>query len=211
MQFEYQGRSLWYGTPDAPAPEEAVQAGAEIAITIGVSPVDASNNIELLYRIDHGPTAMVAAKWLQNDPSGKAQYFRARLPAFRTGDIVEYLPICRCAGRQVPSPDQARQFASSIRVTDAQAKSPQGLRLRASDSGDEVARLHEVLGSDMPIATHPLSKHEARNASGGNTIMVTPLQPQQPPNEPPNEPPESLPTSLPKSLPKSLPMSPRPR
>jgi hypothetical protein len=145
MHFEHEGRSLWYGTPDALAPEESVQAGTEIAITIGVSPVDASNYVELLYRVNHGPTEVVAARWLQNDPSGKAQYFRARLPAFRAGDTVEYIPICRCAGRQVPSPDQARQFASSIRVTDAQAKSLQGLRLRASDSGDEVARLHERL------------------------------------------------------------------
>ena len=199
MHFEHEGRSLWYGTPDAPAPEEAVQAGADIAITIGVSPVDASNNIKLLYRIDQGPTEMVAAKWLQNDPSGKAQYFRARLPALRAGDIVEYLPICHCAGRQVPSPDQARQFASSIRVTDAQAKSPQGLRLSASDSGDEGARLHEVLGSDMPIATPPLSQHAARKATLGAVLapavanaptvdpglgrMVTPLPFQPPPDE----------------------------
>ena len=174
MHFEHEGRSLWYGTPDAPAPEEAVQAGADIAITIGVSPVDASNNIKLLYRIDQGPTEMVAAKWLQNDPSGKAQYFRARLPALRAGDTVEYLPICRCAGRQVPSPDQARQFASSIRVTDAQAKSPQGLRLSASDSGDAGARLHEVLGSDMPIATHLLSQHEARKATLGAVLATSP-------------------------------------
>jgi hypothetical protein len=118
MRFEHEGRSLWYGTPDAPAPEESVQAGAEIAITIGVSPVDASNKVELLYRINQDPTAIVAAKWLQNDPSGRAQYFRARLPALRAGDIVEYIPVCHCAGRQLPSPDQARRFASSIRVTD---------------------------------------------------------------------------------------------
>lgn len=85
MQFECQGRSLWYGTPDAPAPDESVQAGGEIAVTIGVSQVDASNNVALLYRIDQGPTEMVPAKWLQNDPSGNAQYFRACLPALRPG------------------------------------------------------------------------------------------------------------------------------
>ncbi|MGH9958284.1 MAG: peptidoglycan-binding domain-containing protein, partial [Pyrinomonadaceae bacterium] len=151
MHFEHEGRSLWYGTPDALAPEEAFQAGTEIAITIGVSPVDASNYVELLYRVNQGPTEGVAAKWVQNDPSGKAQYFRARLPAFRAGDIVEYIPICSCAGRQVPSPDQARQFASSIRVTEAEAKSAPGLAkreiplLRIGDSGDEVARLHKRL------------------------------------------------------------------
>ena len=149
MHFEHEDRSLWYGTPDALAPEGAVQAGTEIAITVGVSPVDASNYVELLYRVNQGPTEMVAARWMQNDPSGKAQYFRARLPAFRAGDTVEYIPICSWAGRQVPSPDQARQFASSIRVTDAQAKSPQDLKPTASDSGD----LHQATGCDArPIA-----------------------------------------------------------
>lgn len=151
MRFEYEGMSLWYETPDAPAPEGAVQAGTEITITVGVSPVDASNYVELLYRVNQGSIEMVAARWLQNDLSGKAQYFRARLPAFRAGDTVEYIPICSCAGRQVPYPDQARQFASSIRVTDVQAKSPRGLR--ASDSGDEVARLHERLELHPALST----------------------------------------------------------
>ncbi len=116
MHFEHEGRSLWYGTSDAPGSEGAVQAGTEITITVGVNPVDASNKVELLYRVNQGPMETVAARWLRNDPSGKAQYFRAHLPAFRAGDIVEYIPICRCAGRQVPSPYQARQFASSIRI-----------------------------------------------------------------------------------------------
>jgi peptidoglycan hydrolase-like protein with peptidoglycan-binding domain len=178
MHFEYQGRSLWYGTPDAPAPRESVQAGTEIAVTIGVSPVDASNNVELLYRIDQGPTEMVAAKWVQNDPSGKAQYFRARLPAFRAGDTVEYIPICSCAGRQVPSPDKARQFASSIRITEAQAESPRGLRLRASDSGGEVARLHErrelhgveVSPEERFVGPSTSSPPGTRPATGGHVI-----------------------------------------
>ena len=87
---------------------------------------------------------MAAAKWVQNDPSGKAQYFRARLPALRTGDTVEYIPICSCAGRQVPSPDQVKQFASFIRVTDAQRRSAQGLRTSGSDSGD----LHQATDWD---------------------------------------------------------------
>jgi hypothetical protein len=128
--------------------------------------------VEVHYRVNGGLTAIAAADPVRH--TRKAQYFRARLPALRAGDIVEYLPICRCAGRQVPSPDQARQFASSFRVTDAQAKSPQGLRLSASDAGDAGARRHEVLGSDMPIATQPLSQHEAHKATLGAVLATSP-------------------------------------
>jgi Big-like domain-containing protein len=266
MRFEYEGMSLWYGTPDAAA--QSVQAGTEIAITIGVSPVDASNKVELLYRVNHGPTEMVATKWVQNDHSGKGQYFRARLPAFRAGDTVEYIPICRCAGRQVPSPDEARQFASSIRVTDAQAKSAPSLAkrevplLRIGDSGDEVARLHErlelhpalsiaatprpamesptlrlasgriksmkptavvaqmVKSGETPLAAPAavqeqqaraaviniaasLNHQDSPDRRGGNTIMVTPLQPEgEPPDEEPpdEEPPVEFPDVTPPTL-----------
>ena len=123
MRFEYEGRALWYATPDAPAPDGAVQAGTEITITVGVSPVDASNKVELLYRVNRGPLQMVAAKWLLNDLSGKSQYFRAHLAAFRVGDIVEYIPICRCAGRGVRS-HRGRKRSSSLRPFASPKRAP---------------------------------------------------------------------------------------
>jgi hypothetical protein len=116
MQFEYQGMSLWYGTPDAPAPGESVPAGAEVAIAIGVRPIDASHRVELLYRINQGSIETVVAKWQRNQTASNSQYFKARLPRFQAGDTVEYRVICRCAGRQVPSPEKAEHFAGSFRV-----------------------------------------------------------------------------------------------
>ncbi len=116
MQFEREGITIWYGTPDAPAPEKAVHVGSKATITVGVKPVDASNRVKLIYRINQGPIETLVAKWIWNDPSGKAQYFRAHLPDLCAGDIVEYTAICRCAGRQVPSPGEAKRFASSFRV-----------------------------------------------------------------------------------------------
>src|SRR5437868_1603574 len=114
--------SLWYGTPDAPAPKETVQAGTEISITFGVEPMDASNVIELLYRINQGPTERVAVKWLRNDSFRKTQYFRTRFPGLRAGDTVEYVALCRRAGRQmVPSPEATENFASAFRVTNDMA------------------------------------------------------------------------------------------
>lgn len=118
MRFEQEGVSLWYGTPDAPAPGpgEAVHVGSDITITVGVRPIDTSNRIEVLYRTNQGPTKNIAANWLRNDFSGRAQYFSAHLPSFQAGDMVEYTVICRFAGRQVPSSEEAKQFASSFRV-----------------------------------------------------------------------------------------------
>src|SRR5215208_4684723 len=121
MRFEREGVSLWYGAPDARAPGEAIGADTKVTVTVGVQPVDASNSVELLYRINQGPTKTVAANWIWNDTYGDKQYFRVSFPtsAFRPGDEVEYAPICRCAGRQVPSPEEAQQFPSSFRVVRA--------------------------------------------------------------------------------------------
>lgn len=120
MRSEYEGMALWYGTPDAPAPKEAVQAGTDVTITIGVEPTNAGNNVEVLYRINQGPTEKVAARWLRNDTYKKSQYFKAQLPALRVGDTVDYTVLCRRAGRQVvPAPHEAEHFASSFRVVDA--------------------------------------------------------------------------------------------
>lgn len=116
MQFEYQGMSLWYGTPDASVPGETVLAGTEVAIAIGVRPIDASHRVELLYRINQGSIETVVAKWQRNQTASNSQYFKARLPGFQAGDTVEYRVICRCAGRQVPSPEEAEHFTGSFRV-----------------------------------------------------------------------------------------------
>jgi hypothetical protein len=123
MRFDHDGISLWYSTNHAPAPGSAVQAGSEVPITVGVRPADASNKVEVLYRVDRGPTQTVPAKWWRTDAQCKTQYFRARLPAFRAGDTVEYIGVCYCAGRQVPSAEEAKQFASSFRVLGGEATS----------------------------------------------------------------------------------------
>src|SRR3712207_1065617 len=115
MRFEHEGLTLWYGTEDTSAPEGDVPAHGALTITIGVQPVDASNSVEVRYRVNQEPVQTVTGTWLRNDVTGKTQYFQARLPALRVGDTVEYMAICRCAGRQVPSPEQAQRLESSFR------------------------------------------------------------------------------------------------
>uniref|UniRef100_UPI00190EDAE2 neuraminidase-like domain-containing protein n=1 Tax=Calothrix rhizosoleniae TaxID=888997 RepID=UPI00190EDAE2 len=114
MRSEHEGISLWYGTPDAPAPQENVSAGKQISVTVGVSPADASNRIEIRYRVNQGETQVITARYVPNKGDRRVQYFRASLPAFNPGDVVEYTPVCRCAGRQVPPEDGLEGFTSSF-------------------------------------------------------------------------------------------------
>ncbi|WP_198648818.1 Tc toxin subunit A, partial [Cyanothece sp. BG0011] len=119
MRIEHEGILLWYGTPDAPAPDNIVSASDKVAITVGVQPVDASNAVEVRYRVNQGKFITIPAQFLKNGRGLTSQYFRASLPAFEPGDIVEYTAICRCAGRQVPSVDDLGKFTSSFTVVEA--------------------------------------------------------------------------------------------
>src|SRR3982074_1360866 len=102
MRFEHDGISLWYGTPDAPAPAGTAESTNGLTVAIGVHPADASNKVELLYRVTHGLERVLDAAGMRTESGGGGQYFRAQLPDLRPGDLVEYAAICRCAGRQVP-------------------------------------------------------------------------------------------------------------
>ena len=85
MRFDHDGMSLWYGTSDAPAPGETVHAGAAITIDVGVQPTDASNRVDVLYRVNDGAVQTVPAKWIRNNVSTNAQYHRVYLPPYRPG------------------------------------------------------------------------------------------------------------------------------
>lgn len=108
MRTEHDGLSLWYGTSDTPAPEGTVPAIDDITITVGVRPIDASNHVNVRYRVNQESVHTVPARWLRNEFTRRTQYFRARLPALHDGAVVEYTVICRCAGRQVPPPGRGR-------------------------------------------------------------------------------------------------------
>ncbi|MGD1808192.1 neuraminidase-like domain-containing protein [Dapis sp. BLCC M126] len=114
MRIEYEGISLWYGSPDAPAPQDNISAGKQISVTVGVSPADASNKIEIRYQVNQGETQVITAQYVPHKGDRRVQYFRVSLPAFNPGDVVEYTPVCRCAGRQVPPRDGLEGFTSSF-------------------------------------------------------------------------------------------------
>ncbi len=94
MRLTQGGVSLWYGTPDAPAPSGAVAPGGDTSITIGLQPADQAASITVLYRINHGAPLTIAAQPTHQDASGK-HYFRAQPTGFKAGDKVEYVAIYR--------------------------------------------------------------------------------------------------------------------
>ncbi len=116
MQFVNQGLSLWYATPDAPAPKGAVPPGAEELVTVGLSPPDGSNWVDVHYRVNGGAVDTVSARWFRNDHTRGAQYFTARLPPFEPGDKVEFWATAACAGRYVPARDDAGATVMRFRV-----------------------------------------------------------------------------------------------
>jgi hypothetical protein len=163
MRFELNGMSVLYGTSDALAPGDTVDVGAPVKITTGVQPPSASNNVVVQYRVNGGPTQTVIARWLRHDPTNGAQYFMASLPAFQLGDTVEYIVACHCAGRQVPSPDEAKQFPSSFHVIAGEDKPLSG---RASS-----ANLF------LPTATPMRTRTEVSSASILAGAPAAPVQP----------------------------------
>jgi hypothetical protein len=116
MRLENQGLSLWYSTPGAPGPEAIVPAGAEVLITVGLSPADASNKVEVHYRTNNEPAESVPAHWFRNDQTQDVQYFRAALPAFRPQDEVQFWVTASCAGRYVPAREDGAKAALGFRV-----------------------------------------------------------------------------------------------
>jgi len=104
VNLTHEGLSLWYGTPDAPAPLGELASRTLAAVTVGVSPASPTNSVQVRYRIDGGLERIEPARELRIDHQRNAQYFALKFPELATGNMVEYCPVLSNAGRQVPSP-----------------------------------------------------------------------------------------------------------
>ena len=205
MRFTHEGMTLWTGTQDAPSPGESVTAGETISIMIGVQPVNASNQVGVRYRVNEEPPKTVSANWIRNDLSGKAQYFKAQLPAFQEGDTVQYSIVCHCVGRQIPPPADAHEVTASFQVITPVLKqaalssqqtriSPrsassttraieQGASSRVDDRAvgkDELGRGVHPISTATVVNTGDSQKSQGsvneRSSSGGNE-RVNPMSP----------------------------------
>lgn len=122
MHLSNEGLSLWYRTPDAPAPDDdSVVPRRGASLVVGVSPASPANAVQVRYRVDGGLVQSVPGRELRTDYQRQAQYFAVTFPTFHLGSTVEYSPLLSCAGRQVPAPHVADRFPSRFRIADHRA------------------------------------------------------------------------------------------
>ena len=123
MQFTNDGLSVWYGTPDAPAPGDGGVVRREgAALVIGVRPAHPLSTVLVQFRVDGGRVQSVPGREVRTDHDRQVQYFAAAFPAFITGDVVEFSVTLSCVGRQVPAPHLADRFPSKFRLAPKEAK-----------------------------------------------------------------------------------------
>jgi hypothetical protein len=114
VKFRDEGLSLWYGTPDAPAPLDDIVSRKEACVVVGVYPANPTNAVHVRYRVDGGIVQSAPGRELRIDYAKETQYYLVTFPPFVTGDVVEYCPVFKSAGRQVPSPAMAERFPSKF-------------------------------------------------------------------------------------------------
>lgn len=173
MRYTHEGMTLWTGTQDAPAPGDTVSAGAPISIMIGVQPANASNQVEVIYRVNEKPPKILPTNWIRNDLSGKTQYFKAALPIFQEGDTVEYTVFFRCAGHRIPPAAEAQKLTAFFDVTASTLKQPKPSKQKRQASPKSITaktktvipkenihnRVHDSSGH--PRVFHNQSEHVA--------------------------------------------------
>ena len=114
MKITNDGMSLWYGTPDAPAPLDAVVPRGAASLVVGVSPPNPTNSVQVRYRVDGGFTQSVPGREIRTDHARQAQYFAVDFPPISSGRVVEFCPVFSCGGRQVPSPPADSRFPAKF-------------------------------------------------------------------------------------------------
>jgi hypothetical protein len=128
VKLTHDGLSIWYGTPDAPAPFDQEVVGRDgVSLVVGVSPANPTNSVSVQYRVDRGFVQSVPGAEVHLDQNRDAQYFVVRFPSFTSGNCVEYWPLLHCGGRQVPGAHQRfprSAFHLAAKTAAATAKRP---------------------------------------------------------------------------------------
>jgi hypothetical protein len=157
VQLAHEGLELWYGTPDAPAPDRTTEQRQGVSVTVGVRPANPSNAVGVRYRVDGGSVEMVSAPLVANDFQERTQYFRATFPTFWSGETVEYLPVVSCEGRRAPDPATAGTFPTSFRLSAAGATSPLSTPPERASEPHAVfpGRLEHLVHVRVPLTREP--------------------------------------------------------
>jgi hypothetical protein len=178
VNFTHEGLSLWYGTPDALAPDEdAIMPRRGNSIVIGVRPSSPANSVLLRYRVDGGPAQTLPGRELRTDYQRQAQYFAVSFPPFPTGSVVEYAPMLNNAGRQVPAPQMGDRFPSRFRLAPREAPAPAPARpaapqhkLRYPPRLDFVATVSVDFGEIQFVGDTPAGMRVNFNVREGSVV-----------------------------------------
>lgn len=136
MRAENDGLTIWYGGPDTPCPDEDGAPRTGQSVIAAVKPGSVGNVVNVRYRVGTGPERVTAAYEIGRNYSLDVQYFRAALPPLLEGDLVEYVPVVTCSGRQAPAPNKTEAFSSRFRLADPAPAVPEpGSPPRNSDVG----------------------------------------------------------------------------
>jgi uncharacterized protein DUF3237 len=120
-RFVHDKLEMWFGTPDAPAPDGTTERRRDVSVTVGVRPVNQFNTVSVRYRVDGCVAGTISAPLVDTDFAKGAQYFRATFPPFWSGERVEYLPVASCEGRRAPDPATVATFTTAFRLSDDDA------------------------------------------------------------------------------------------
>lgn len=147
MKFSGEGLSLWYGTPDAPAPLDDIVSRAEATVVVGVHPANPTNSVHVRYRVDGGIVQSAPGRELRTDYAKETQYYLVTFPPLVTGDVVEYCPVFKSAGRQVPSSAIAERFPSKFLLAPKEAP-------RSEPKATPSHLRSQKLASELEFITH---------------------------------------------------------
>jgi len=150
MLYKQNGTSLWYSTPDAPAPQGQVLAApngrATVVFNVGVHPINPRTSVEVRYRLNGAPGFKVPATLARTDIRTDAQYFSAAAPEFRVGDRVDYVAVAFSPGKQVPSQADASAYSSSFQV--------------GSPNSPEAPKVGQGISALAPADRAPATEHQ---------------------------------------------------
>ena len=136
MNLTHDGLTLWYGTPETPAPfDDEILPRTGASLVVAAHPANPTNSVLVRYRVDGGVVRSVPGREVRLDYQRNVQYFAVIFPAFICGDVVEYSPVLSCCGRQVPAPHLASRFRSRFRL---EAKSTEPVPRRAREHGGQA-------------------------------------------------------------------------
>lgn len=117
MRFNFQQITFWYGTEDAPAPQDdSVVPRQGVSMVVAVQPPHPAIVVTVVYRVDGGLATSVRGVRQSIDVARQIAYFRVDFPTFWTGSRVTYVPTVSYAGRTVPDAGTVRARPSAFRL-----------------------------------------------------------------------------------------------